>query len=157
MTEPRRRPVFVVEEAFASVLALAEAASPFETGGIIVGVRTVDSVWITGFVEVDVATRHRARFVIPAGATHPAIDRLRHEDARLGYLGDWHSHTANIGPSAIDFSTLQDLALGSTGQRRMLGLVRRVCGAWAVELWALNRLRRPRLADYEMTGPVPST
>ena len=156
MTESRR-PVFVVEDALTSLRALAATASPFETGGLLVGVTTADSVWIAGFVELHGTKRHRSRFVIPAGATHPAIDRLRDEDARLGYLGDWHSHPADVGPSSIDFSTLQDLALGSLGQRRLLGLVRRVGTTWDFELWAVNRLRRPRRADYELTGPIPPT
>jgi hypothetical protein len=145
--------VYMVEDALASVRALASAAAPFETGGLIVGVATADTVWITNFLELALTRRHRSRFVIPAGATHPAIDDARIADPRVGYLGDWHSHPADLGPSAVDFSTLQDLAVGSLRHRRLLGLVRRTDVSWSFELWRLNRLRRPKRAQFELTGP----
>lgn len=154
MTTAGHRP-FVVEESVISVMALAAAASPNETGGLIVGTRTADGVWIAGFVEIEVTRRHRSRFVIPAGATHPVIDKLRLGDTRIGYLGDWHSHPADAGPSRLDFSTLQDLAVGVLGERRLLGLVRRSDSSWDLELWVMNRLRLPRRVDYELTGPIP--
>lgn len=150
-----RPPVFVVEDALVRVRGVAAAAAPNETGGLIVGVTTVDSVWITGFLEIEVPKRHPARFVIPAGATQPAIDRLRVDDPRIGYLGDWHSHPADVGPSAVDFSTLRDLVFGSLGERRLLGLVRRTDAAWEFGLWAVSRLRLPVRAEFERTGPLP--
>jgi hypothetical protein len=149
-------PVYVIEGALAEVEAFAETAAPFETGGLIVGVATDTSVWITAFVEIEVPERHLARFAIPAGATHPIIDRLRATDGRIGYLGDWHSHPADIGPSGRDFSTLADLVVGSLGRRRMIGLVRRTGGAWELGLWGVTRLRRPVRLYYELTGPLPS-
>ncbi|MBI3747937.1 MAG: Mov34/MPN/PAD-1 family protein [Chloroflexi bacterium] len=153
MTSPTS--VYIVEDAMASICALAIAAEPFETGGLIVGVTTADSLWITRFLEVAVAKRHRSRFLIPAGATHPVIDDARTEDPRVGYLGDWHSHPVDVGPSSIDFSTLVDLAVGSLGHRRLLGLVRPIGPSWTLELWSVNRFRRPRRAEYQLTGPVP--
>lgn len=148
-------PIFVVEDALAHVRDLALTATPFETGGIIVGVTTVEGLWITSFVEIEVSKRHLTRFVIPAGATHPIVDELRLIDPRLGYLGDWHSHPANHGPSGIDFATLTDLVLGSLGRRRLLGLVRRMGEDWDLGLWTVTRLHRPERADVELTGPVP--
>jgi hypothetical protein len=151
----RRRSVYAFEDALVAVRALSQSAAPYETGGLIVSVATDASVWITAFVEVEVSERHLARFVIPAGATHPVIDRLRANDARIGYLGDWHSHPADVGPSGRDVSTLADLVLGSLGRRRLLGLVRRTSGAWEVGLWGMTRLRRPVRVECELAGPVP--
>ena len=149
-----RRSTYVAEDALVVVRQFAQAAAPHETGGLIVGVATAHGVWITDFVEVQVTTRRRSRFEIPAGATHAAIDALRAEDHRLGYLGDWHSHPTDVGPSGVDFATLRDLAVGALGRRRLLGLVRRTATGWDFELWAVDRLRLPARADYELAGPL---
>jgi integrative and conjugative element protein (TIGR02256 family) len=149
-----RPPILVVEEALVSLRACADAAAPFETGGLIVGVTTTDSIWITSFVEIQGIMRHRSRFVIPAGVTHPTIDALRRQDRRLGYLGDWHTHPADVGPSCVDFKTFLDLAIGSFGHRRIFGLVRRRGNTWDTGLWAMNRFRLPVRSDYAMTGPL---
>jgi proteasome lid subunit RPN8/RPN11 len=150
-----RPPIYLVEDASITVLDLAQAAAPFETGGLILGVATSDSVWITGFTEVTTPERHVSRFRIPAGVTHAAIDAARIADSRIGYIGDWHSHPTDAGPSTVDLSTLRDLAVGALGRRRLLGLVRRAANAWALEFWALDRLRFPTRARVEPAGPLP--
>jgi hypothetical protein len=147
--------IYVTEDAVVAVCALADAAAPFEVGGLIVGFATDKSVWITSFVEIELVQRRIGRFTIPAGATHPIIDSLRADDPRIGYLGDWHSHPADVGPSALDFSTLADLVLGPSGRHRLLGLVRRTSNAWEVGFWGMRRLCRPVRVAYELTGPLP--
>jgi hypothetical protein len=50
------------------------------------------------------------RYVLPAGATHEVIESGRLTDARLGYLGEWHSHPTDQPASPKDRSTMRGLA-----------------------------------------------
>jgi hypothetical protein len=149
--------VYVTEDAVRRVREVATSAAPFETGGVLIGVATPDGVWISDFAVIPGRARHRARFVIPAGATHEAVDRAREADPRLGYLGDWHTHPSNAGPSGVDFTTLRDLASGPFGGRRLLGLLRRSGIEWDLGLWVLDRLRVPNRVTPVLSGPVPPT
>lgn len=146
---------YVTEEAAYDARAAAEAAVPFEIGGILVGAVTRDGVWISDFVTILGRDRHHARFAIPSGTTHAAVDAARQIDDRLGYIGDWHTHPADIGPSGIDLATLRHLAAGPFGPRRRLGLLRRTGSMWVLDLWALDRMRAPVRVAYEMVGPLP--
>jgi integrative and conjugative element protein (TIGR02256 family) len=148
----------VTESAFGQVRQAAADALPFETGGIVLGTRTAQGVWITRFAEVLATAPHRRSFQIPAGGTHAIVDEAKRADQRVGYLGDWHTHPVDVGPSGIDFATLQDLAKGVFARRRLLALIRRGDEEWSLDLWILNTLRRPVALDYELTGPLaPST
>jgi len=146
--------VLVAEDAFRQATELADRAMPNETGGILVGVRTPDGAWITSFREIVCAPPQRDRFLIPAGTTHRLIDELRAEDPRLGYIGDWHTHPEDVGPSGLDLATLVHLAKGMFAERRLLGLLRRKDNGWQLDLWSLGRLRRPRHATVVLTGPL---
>ena len=150
-----RRQAYVTEEALAGVRTLAARAAPFEIGGIMIGAVTDDGVWVADFVAVLGRTQHHARFLIPAGATHRIVVDARAQDPRLGYLGDWHTHPANVGPSGVDFATLRDLAVGPFGPRRLLAVMSLAHPAWNLGLWALDRLRAPARVGYELTGPLP--
>lgn len=154
MTRPQFD-VRVSEGALAEVRTLADRALPFETGGIVLGTLTATGAWITTFVEVPAATPHLTRFRIPAGRTHQIVVEAKASDERIGYLGDWHTHPADSGPSHIDLATLQDLAVGTFGRRRFLALVRRSDSRWFLDLWILSRLRRPARLPYEFSGPLP--
>jgi proteasome lid subunit RPN8/RPN11 len=147
--------VHVSEEALADVRERASDALPHETGGIVLGCLTATGVWITRFAEVPSKSPHLTRFLIPAGSTHRIVDEAHAADARVGYLGDWHTHPADTGASNVDLATLQDLAVGVFRRRRLLAILRRVDRDWALDLWVLNRLRRPIRLEYEMAGPLP--
>ena len=41
------------------------------------------------------------------------MDELRKIDTRLGYLGEWHSHPAVVGPSLKDRLSMTSIALQS--------------------------------------------
>jgi hypothetical protein len=147
--------VHVSEEALAEVRVRASHALPHETGGIVLGCLTATGVWITTFAEVQSKSPHLTRFMIPAGSTHRIVDEAHAADARVGYLGDWHTHPADAGASNVDLATLQDLAVGVFRRRRLLALIRRVDRVWALDLWVMNRLRRPMRMQYVLAGPLP--
>lgn len=147
--------VHVSEEALPEVRERATDALPHETGGIVLGCLTATGVWITTFAEVQSKSPHLTRCLIPAGSTHPIVDQAHAADPRVGYLGDWHTHPVDTNASNVDLATLQDLAVGVFRRRRLLALLRRVDRDWALDLWVMNRLRRPIRLEYELAGPLP--
>lgn len=89
----------------------AARAHPDETGGILVGVHLDGQPWVTAAIEIDSPDRGRHHYKIPSGTTQPAVRVARGGDPRLGYLGDWHSHPSDVGPSTTDLTTLAIFSL----------------------------------------------
>lgn len=107
MNAPKGSPLLVLSEsAQAAMACAATSAFPNETGGILVGVHLDGQPWVARAIEIETTDRGRHHYKIPAGATQPAVRTARRADHRLGYLGDWHSHPADIGPSRTDLATL---------------------------------------------------
>jgi proteasome lid subunit RPN8/RPN11 len=87
----------------------ATTALPNETGGILLGYRTLDGVRVTGAIEVPDrratgtsyrrSHRHASRKLATALALEPA-------GSPVGYVGEWHSHPAPQPPSAPDLTAL---------------------------------------------------
>ena len=100
MMRPPR--LWITETAETTMTEAAARAHPDETGGIMVGVLTNGHPWVIVAVEISTPERGRTHYRIPADATRTAVLRVRERDDRLGYLGDWHSHPRNVGPSSID-------------------------------------------------------
>ncbi|MGE2836009.1 Mov34/MPN/PAD-1 family protein, partial [Mycobacterium sp. SMC-4] len=99
---PAHTRLLLAESARATLTAAAAHAHPCETGGILIGVLADGHPWVTAAIEIATTDRGRARYRIPGGATHAAVQRSRATDDRLGYLGDWHTHPADAGPSPTD-------------------------------------------------------
>lgn len=108
------RPVLIEERLLADLTRMAETALPFETGGVLVGVKTRGSIWIVGVAELGQSSP--GHYIVPKGATHPAVQRARESiDARVGYAGDWHSHTGDDGPSATDRAAMRAISWFAAG------------------------------------------
>ena len=97
--------VYIVRDGLASAMTAADGAHPNETGGILIGWRTPSAVVIAAALEVaDVgASPHRYRRHHTA-AQSALANALADEPPRspLGYVGEWHVHPANHGPSRQD-------------------------------------------------------
>jgi Prokaryotic homologs of the JAB domain len=122
---------WLTESARLDLEAAASAAHPKETGGILVGVHTRGSrPWIIHAVEIHSKNSGSSHYVVPAHRRRRVIERLRRKhDARLGYLGEWHSHPLDVGPSNADGDSIR--AIGgdpSTGCARPLLLIARRAG-----------------------------
>jgi proteasome lid subunit RPN8/RPN11 len=98
--------LLITEMARAALTAAAARAHPCETGGILIGVYADGHPWVTTAVEIDSPDSGRSHYRIPAGTTHNAVRAARARDDRLGYLGDWHTHPCDVGPSGTDLTTL---------------------------------------------------
>lgn len=154
MTQPNPPQVRMSENVSAVLRRHAREAEPNETGGILLGVRTNGRPWITHAVEIASQDRGRSHYRLPAGATSPAVDRARQQDPRLGYLGEWHSHPTDVGPSPTDRATMRRLALRCLGTGLILIVVRRgQQGHWLdLRETAFPFLRKQ---DAVLTGDLP--
>lgn len=107
MRRPQPGPILLLSEhARHEMTCAAHGSHPIETGGVLVGVHVNGQPWVTAAVEIPSPERGRRHYKIPAGTTQPAVLAAREADHRLGYLGDWHSHPNDSGPSPTDLATL---------------------------------------------------
>jgi proteasome lid subunit RPN8/RPN11 len=145
----------ITETAQATMIAAAARAHPDETGGILIGVYLDVHPWITTVVEIPTTDRGRSHYRIPAGATHAAVLHARAMDHRLGYLGDWHSHPRDVGPSPTD---LASLALISMKKPRLPNptqiVVRRTDHGYTLDARRIVTLT-PRVCTIGLTGSLP--
>jgi hypothetical protein len=104
------RLVRLAESAAEAIRAAAGSAHPQETGGILLGVKAGGRPWITQIVEIATPYRGRSHYHVPRGTTSAAVRAGRTRDPRIGYLGEWHVHPADVGPSLRDRATMRHLA-----------------------------------------------
>jgi proteasome lid subunit RPN8/RPN11 len=83
---------------------------PLEGGGVLAGVEVDGAAWVTHAVEIDGSVATPVYFELPEGARPKAISAIRKIDSRLGYIGDWHSHPMDAGPSSQDRASLREIA-----------------------------------------------
>ncbi len=102
--------VGIAEAAQAAMRTTAKEAMPNETGGVLIGVLVDGHPVITHAVEIPPHKPARTGFVIDVGKTRKAVEAAAAADPRVGYLGEWHSHPMDQGPSPTDRTTMQRLA-----------------------------------------------
>jgi integrative and conjugative element protein (TIGR02256 family) len=148
------RRVLLAESAAAELRRRARESHPTETGGILLGVSTDGQPWITTIVEIPSPDRGRSHYRLPAGTTRAAVAVAREADPRLGYLGEWHSHPADVGPSSTDRNTMRRLALCRPRTGLVLIVVRRgTDGYWLDVREMLLPSLHPR--HVTLTGSLP--
>lgn len=149
-------PVLIMSEsAQAAMFAAATKAHPNETGGILVGVHLDKQPWVTHAIEVATPDSGRHHFKIPGGATQPAVLNARRIDHRLGYLGDWHTHPASVGPSPTDLATLALFSIKHPlTPNPTLVVVRRNGESYVLDARRITA-RTPRQCDMRSVGDLP--
>ncbi|MGH9027129.1 MAG: ThiF family adenylyltransferase, partial [Acidimicrobiia bacterium] len=100
----------LTEAAQARLRELARGALPTETGGVLLGCFVDGRPVISEVVEVADDDATPTTYHAPAGATQDAVRAARAMDARLGYIGEWHSHPSGAGPSPLDATAMAALA-----------------------------------------------
>lgn len=99
-------PVQVRRSAWANAMRAAQRDPMRETGGVLLGWRTTDGqLCVLDMVEVEDPrsghTAYRRRHAKAEQALAAALEQ--HEAGSLvGYIGEWHTHPAPIGPSFVD-------------------------------------------------------
>lgn len=145
---------WVSEGAIESIDAAAGAAHPNETGGVLVGVLAEGRPWVVVAAELTPACRRPAFYESPRGGRQRAVRALRRRDRRLGYLGEWHSHPMDVGPSGQDATTMDLLARTGDCARPLLIVARRAQGEYDLDArqWTGRSLRPVRLI---LAGDLP--
>ena len=96
----------LTESAQAQLRALARAALPTETGGLLLGCIVDGRPVVSEVVEIVDGDATPTTYHLSEGATPDVVAAARARDSRLGYIGDWHSHPSGAGPSALDVAAM---------------------------------------------------
>jgi proteasome lid subunit RPN8/RPN11 len=114
----RRPRCWLSEEAEEAIRRASREGHPDEAGGVLIGVYVRRRrPWIVKAVTVPSERRGHAHYVLPPDARPRAVDEARRHDQRLGYIGDWHSHPADVDPSETDVETMRGLASDVQGKK----------------------------------------
>jgi proteasome lid subunit RPN8/RPN11 len=117
--------IWLSEKAAEMIGEGARSAHPDETGGVLIGVSLGARPWVTEAVLVPSEKSSPVYYELPMGARQHVVDRARTRDSRLGYIGEWHSHTFDVGPSTLDRTTMTRLADRGQDCRRPVLLIAR--------------------------------
>jgi hypothetical protein len=92
---------------------------------VLAGVVAGGRPWITHVRTVRPRRDMFSFYELPGGERERAVRSLRRLDPRLGYLGDWHSHPADVGPSPTDRESMRTIGRSGDLPRPLLVVVRR--------------------------------
>lgn len=104
------RHVWISEAASDAIIRVAMAARPNETGGVLIGVEARGRPWIVDAPEVASTDSSPIRYALDGTSRQAVVDEARRTDERVGYVGEWHSHPADVAPSRLDLRSLGRLA-----------------------------------------------
>lgn len=142
-------------EAHETIASSTAKALPDETGGILLGYRvgrdfTVTNALVvegkrtnTSYLRDDVeANRLLAEFLKDRTPTDP-----------VGYIGEWHTHPGDVGPSSQDISSIRDIA--KQQQDPLILLVYSVGASWTYSGRVAKRrpLIQPKTALAKVSYP----
>jgi proteasome lid subunit RPN8/RPN11 len=155
--------IWISETAREDMINAAGASHPLETGGVLVGVALGHSPaggrpWVTNAVEVRSRKSGPGYYELPAGARQLTVMRMRRDDPRLGYLGDWHSHPADVDPSGTDAHSVASAAASGDLPHPILFVVRRVDDGYQIDArqWTGSALRRLQIRSCGPPFPPQS-
>jgi proteasome lid subunit RPN8/RPN11 len=155
------RRILLVEDVARDLISWSARRAPQETGGILLGALGDDNPWVMCAVEVRPLRPAPSAYEIPKGITSDLVLAARQEDTRLGYLGDWHSHPADIGASWRDRATYRgavSFARWHSDTRPIMLVVRRGPDGWTLEVTDASSFRLfTRVVQPILTGRPPSS
>lgn len=97
------------------ILAAGTAALPRETGGILAGFRTGDQVVVTRAAVVADASSSRREYRLLKRLAAEELARLKAVATPVvGFVGDWHTHPANVPPSSTDITSFELVAMAAS-------------------------------------------
>jgi len=121
----RLEPVEVVLHpvAFDAITSETHKKLPLESGGILLGYRQGSRVVVTHALLVASGTSTANQYVrddVLANAVLSDFLSTREPTDPTGYVGEWHSHPAPAGPSAIDLEAISATARATRGPIALL-------------------------------------
>jgi integrative and conjugative element protein (TIGR02256 family) len=102
-----RQQVLVAREALDAAVEVGSAALPRETGGILLGFRIPDGLVVTRFLLVEDTGSSTHSYLLRRRPAQRQLDAVRrHAGSAVGYVGDWHTHPKDVGPSRCDVRSI---------------------------------------------------
>ena len=127
---------WIVEGAALAIKSAASDALPFEAGGILIGVKAEGRPLILAAISVPSQETRRNAYKLPKDARPASVALYREVEPRAGYLGDWHSHPAEVGPSGIDISSMRSLGRGRRSPLLVLAVL--IDGEFRLKAYQVN-------------------
>lgn len=108
-----------------AIAAAAAASEEIETGGLLLGWWDAEYIVARHAIEVPDPEATRTRWTRDETRAQHALDEALAslDHPWLGYIGDWHTHPANSGPSSQDEHSIRRASRGY--QQPLLLLVHR--------------------------------
>jgi len=139
------------------MISAARDGHPLEVGGVLVGVRVGRRPWVTDAIVVPSEHQTPTYYELPEGVRRAVVDGARQRDERLGYIGDWHAHPADVSASSRDVDTMRRLASDCEAgcPRPVLLIARRVAHGYEIDA---HQFTGRRLRDLRIiaAGPLPA-
>lgn len=130
---------------------------PKETGGILMGVYVDGIPWVTHLYHFESPISSKVYYQISANIRPKIIEHVKMQDSRIGYLGEWHSHPKNIGPSPLDLLTIIKIANDKRAKckRPLLFVIRRTEQDYILDARRLSSIILKKV-DITLAGPLRS-
>ena len=147
----------LTEAAQAQLRDLTRSALPTETGGVLLGCFIDGRPVVSAVVEIGDDDATPTAYHVPEGATQDAVSAARAMDARLGYIGEWHSHPSGAGPSTLDVAAMASLADSDAEATKPVLLIVQPLDGEPERIEAyVSTEGRLKLADVCLTGDLPA-
>jgi proteasome lid subunit RPN8/RPN11 len=138
-------------EALRMAERVARRSPDREAGGLLVGFRTNGRIHVEDVIAVRDPAASRTRFVLREDLREDALRRYRRglpAGSPLGYVGTWHSHLADVGPSRVDRWTFRQELWDATDMLALIVVAKRAQAWGLVGLAGRPRLRLCRSAVH---------
>lgn len=126
------------------IVQTGRRALPLETGGILIGHRDGEHVVVTRAVEVPSPAATRRSYRLDHDQAQAALVRdlrAHPSDGLAGYVGEWHTHPASVGPSIVDRVSIASAARKSKSPIALI-----VCYPTQPRFWGVLPVARHGLA-----------
>lgn len=108
--------VLVARAAMDQSIAAGRAALPRETGGILIGFRDAADIVVSRLLLVPDRASSGHAYMRSERDAQAALALLRQSaPTAVGYVGEWHTHPADQGPSPTDLHSLSQTARDAGG------------------------------------------
>ena len=151
-----RRLILVDADAWRTVIESRCAAR--ESGGILLGCRHRDGIYVNQFIEVPDPQAQAASYLRlhrPASNALKAVLKTLPQHSPHGYVGEWHTHPAPVGPSGIDRRQARRISRRADDEIALVVAAHNPnSGEWKA-FGICAHLGRTRLATVEQTDLAP--
>ena len=146
----------IAESALHAIIDASQAAAPLETGGALIGTTISERTVVVAAIELPDTAATDENFTIAEGRVAEAVESARHDDPRLGYVGEWHSHPNGGGVSTTDRATMMTIAADTDVDAPILVIASPNDPTWNIEA-IMASPDTTRSITFELCGDIGPT